>query len=97
MDKNEVQPRGPSQCSKDNGHIKRTGCLNFTLLAPYSAVSALTPLILVMGVSMVKETIEDWKRKMQISGGWRHTMAITSDGKLYGWGWNKPSLIHWSC
>ncbi|XP_058093688.1 uncharacterized protein LOC131239830 isoform X1 [Magnolia sinica] len=20
---------------------------------------------------------------------WRHTMAITSDGKLYGWGWNK--------
>uniref|UniRef100_A0A7N2MU36 Ultraviolet-B receptor UVR8 n=1 Tax=Quercus lobata TaxID=97700 RepID=A0A7N2MU36_QUELO len=25
----------------------------------------------------------------QISGGWRHTMAITSDGKLYGWGWNK--------
>ncbi|KAG8373675.1 hypothetical protein BUALT_Bualt11G0049300 [Buddleja alternifolia] len=25
----------------------------------------------------------------QISGGWRHTMARTSDGKLYGWGWNK--------
>jgi alpha-tubulin suppressor-like RCC1 family protein len=25
----------------------------------------------------------------QISGGWRHTMALTSDGKLYGWGWNK--------
>ncbi|CAL1381160.1 unnamed protein product [Linum trigynum] len=25
----------------------------------------------------------------QISGGWRHTMAVTSDGKLYGWGWNK--------
>ncbi|KAI3770982.1 hypothetical protein L6452_02131 [Arctium lappa] len=24
-----------------------------------------------------------------ISGGWRHTMALTSDGKLYGWGWNK--------
>lgn len=26
---------------------------------------------------------------MQISGGWRHTMALTSNGKLYGWGWNK--------
>lgn len=25
----------------------------------------------------------------QISGGWRHTMALTSDGKLFGWGWNK--------
>ncbi|KAK1258466.1 Ultraviolet-B receptor UVR8 [Acorus gramineus] len=25
----------------------------------------------------------------QIAGGWRHTMALTSDGKLYGWGWNK--------
>ncbi|KAL1539021.1 Ultraviolet-B receptor uvr8 [Salvia divinorum] len=25
----------------------------------------------------------------QISGGWRHTMAATTDGKLYGWGWNK--------
>ncbi|XP_038694554.1 ultraviolet-B receptor UVR8-like isoform X2 [Tripterygium wilfordii] len=25
----------------------------------------------------------------QIAGGWRHTMALTADGKLYGWGWNK--------
>ncbi|KAL1814080.1 hypothetical protein ACET3Z_024145 [Daucus carota] len=25
----------------------------------------------------------------QISGGWRHTMAVSSTGKLYGWGWNK--------
>ncbi|XP_078434073.1 regulator of chromosome condensation (RCC1) family protein isoform X2 [Wolffia australiana] len=25
----------------------------------------------------------------QISGGWRHSMALTSDGELYGWGWNK--------
>ncbi|KAK9735538.1 hypothetical protein RND81_04G211300 [Saponaria officinalis] len=28
----------------------------------------------------------------QISGGWRHTMAVTSDGKLYGWGWNKVGV-----
>lgn len=37
----------------------------------------------------------------QISGGWRHTMALTSDGKLYGWGWNKvknilPLVFIWS-
>ncbi|KAL2498540.1 Ultraviolet-B receptor UVR8 [Abeliophyllum distichum] len=25
----------------------------------------------------------------QISGGWRHTMALTTNGELYGWGWNK--------
>ncbi|XP_042373705.1 ultraviolet-B receptor UVR8 isoform X2 [Zingiber officinale] len=25
----------------------------------------------------------------QVSGGWRHTMALTTDGRLYGWGWNK--------
>lgn len=32
-----------------------------------------------------------WKLfpNFQISGGWRHSMAITSDGQLYGWGWNK--------
>lgn len=29
----------------------------------------------------------------QISGGWRHTMALTSNGKLYGWGWNKFGQI----
>ncbi|NP_001288968.1 ultraviolet-B receptor UVR8 [Brassica rapa] len=38
--------------------------------------------------------LTNWKRSAtaffsQISGGWRHTMPLTSDGKLYGWGWNK--------
>ncbi|KAH7566932.1 hypothetical protein JRO89_XS08G0255600 [Xanthoceras sorbifolium] len=28
----------------------------------------------------------------QVSGGWRHTMALTSNGKLYGWGWNKVGI-----
>lgn len=32
----------------------------------------------------------------QISGGWRHTMAVTSDGKLYGWGWNKVTSLYFS-
>ncbi|MBA0875973.1 hypothetical protein Goshw_007989 [Gossypium schwendimanii] len=32
----------------------------------------------------------------QISGGWRHTMALTSDGQLYGWGWNKK-VVQVSC
>ncbi|KAJ1405033.1 Regulator of chromosome condensation, RCC1 [Sesbania bispinosa] len=29
----------------------------------------------------------------QISGGWRHTMALTSSGQLLGWGWNKFGQI----
>ncbi|KAK4490630.1 hypothetical protein RD792_001318 [Penstemon davidsonii] len=33
----------------------------------------------------------------QISGGWRHTMALMSDGKLYGWGWNKQKVVNVSC
>ncbi|MED6193076.1 Ultraviolet-B receptor uvr8 [Stylosanthes scabra] len=25
----------------------------------------------------------------QVSGGWRHSMALTTSGILFGWGWNK--------
>ncbi|XP_073147923.1 putative phospholipid-transporting ATPase 9 [Henckelia pumila] len=42
-----------------------TGILSFTRLAPYSAVSAIVPLIIVIGATMVKEGIEDWRRKQQ--------------------------------
>ncbi|XP_012855220.1 PREDICTED: LOW QUALITY PROTEIN: putative phospholipid-transporting ATPase 9 [Erythranthe guttata] len=42
-----------------------TGVLSFTALAPYSAVSAIVPLVFVIGATMVKEGIEDWRRKQQ--------------------------------
>ncbi|MQL90819.1 hypothetical protein Taro_023433 [Colocasia esculenta] len=42
-----------------------TGCLAFTPLAPYNAVSAILPLAVVIGASMVKEAIEDWRRFKQ--------------------------------
>ncbi|KAK7247605.1 hypothetical protein RIF29_42491 [Crotalaria pallida] len=29
----------------------------------------------------------------QVSGGWRHSMALTSNGLLFGWGWNKFGQI----
>ncbi|XP_061346881.1 ultraviolet-B receptor UVR8-like [Gastrolobium bilobum] len=29
----------------------------------------------------------------QVSGGWRHSMALTSSGLLFGWGWNKFGQI----
>ncbi|KAI4313998.1 hypothetical protein L6164_026941 [Bauhinia variegata] len=42
-----------------------TGILAFTPLAPYTAVSAILPLIIIVGATMVKEGIEDWRRKKQ--------------------------------
>lgn len=42
------------------------GILAFTPLAPYTAVSAIIPLIIVIGATMVKEGIEDWRRKQQV-------------------------------
>jgi len=43
-----------------------TGILSFTPLAPYTAVSAIVPLFFVIAVSMLKEAIEDWRRKQQV-------------------------------
>ncbi|XP_009605577.1 putative phospholipid-transporting ATPase 9 [Nicotiana tomentosiformis] len=48
-----------------NFYFLVTGILAFTPLAPYSAVSAILPLIIVIGATMVKEGIEDWRRKQQ--------------------------------
>ncbi|KAF8389835.1 hypothetical protein HHK36_024354 [Tetracentron sinense] len=48
-----------------NVYFLFTGCLSFTPLAPYGAVSAILPLILVIGVTMVKESVEDWRRRKQ--------------------------------
>jgi alpha-tubulin suppressor-like RCC1 family protein len=39
--------------------------------------------------SFVRRIPEQDDLVVQIAGGWRHTMAVTEDGKLYGWGWNK--------
>ncbi|KAG9133525.1 hypothetical protein Leryth_019437 [Lithospermum erythrorhizon] len=48
-----------------NFYFLVTGILAFTPLAPYSAVSAILPLIVIILATMVKEGIEDWKRKQQ--------------------------------
>ncbi|KAL2559077.1 Phospholipid-transporting ATPase 10 [Forsythia ovata] len=48
-----------------NFYFLVTGMLSFTSLAPYSAVSSVFPLIIVIGATMVKEGIEDWRRKQQ--------------------------------
>ncbi|KAJ7954023.1 Phospholipid-transporting ATPase [Quillaja saponaria] len=48
-----------------NFYFLVTGTLAFTPLAPYTAVSAILPLIVVIGATMVKEGIEDLRRKKQ--------------------------------
>lgn len=49
-----------------NFYFLVVGVLAFTALAPYTAVSAVIPLIIVIGATMVKEGIEDWRRKQQV-------------------------------
>ncbi|KAM1938152.1 hypothetical protein FF1_015782 [Malus domestica] len=39
--------------------------LSFTPLSPYTAVSTVLPLVVVIGVTMGKEAVEDWRRKKQ--------------------------------
>ncbi|XP_042024093.1 putative phospholipid-transporting ATPase 9 [Salvia splendens] len=48
-----------------NFYFLVTGCLSFTPLAPYTASSAILPLIEVIGATMVNEGIEDFQRKKQ--------------------------------
>lgn len=48
-----------------NFYFLVTGILAFTPLAPYSAGSAILPLIIVIGASMVKEGFEDYRRHQQ--------------------------------
>lgn len=43
-----------------------SACLAFTPLAPFSSVSAVLPLVVVIGATMVKEAVEDWRRNQQV-------------------------------
>ncbi|KAL6520255.1 putative phospholipid-transporting ATPase 8 [Orobanche minor] len=40
-------------------------CVSFSPLAPYTASSILAPLLLVIGATMAKEAVEDWRRRKQ--------------------------------
>lgn len=49
-----------------NMYFLFTGCLSFIRLAPYSGGSAILPLVGVIGATMAKEAIEDWRRYQQV-------------------------------
>ncbi|KAL9251249.1 putative phospholipid-transporting ATPase 8 [Drosera capensis] len=48
-----------------NAYFVVVACVSFSPLAPYTAVSVLAPLVVVIGATMAKEAVEDWKRKKQ--------------------------------
>lgn len=50
-----------------NFYFLVTGVLSFTPLAPYTASSAIVPLLFVIGATMVKEGVEDLRRKKQVT------------------------------
>ncbi|CAN6444511.1 unnamed protein product [Victoria cruziana] len=45
-----------------NIYFLLAACLSFTPFSPYSAVSSVLPLLFVIGVTMLKEAVEDWRR-----------------------------------
>ncbi|KAJ1416511.1 P-type ATPase [Sesbania bispinosa] len=40
-------------------------CVSFSPLAPFTALSIVAPLLVVIGATMVKEAVEDWRRRKQ--------------------------------
>lgn len=65
-----------------------TGILSFTDLAPYSAVSAVLPLVVVIAATMVKEGVEDWQRKQQdIEVNNRKVKVHVGDGTFHDTEW----------
>ncbi|XP_042502639.1 putative phospholipid-transporting ATPase 9 [Macadamia integrifolia] len=66
-----------------NVYFLIVSCLSFTPLAPYSAISSVFPLVVVIGASMMKEAIEDWRRKTQdIEVNNRKVKVHHSDGSF---------------
>ncbi|KAJ0980415.1 hypothetical protein J5N97_008670 [Dioscorea zingiberensis] len=48
-----------------NLYFLLAAALSLTPLAPFSPITAIAPLVLVVGISMAKEALEDWHRFMQ--------------------------------
>jgi phospholipid-translocating ATPase len=49
-----------------NFYFLVVACVSFSPLAPYTAPSVAVPLLLVIGATMAKEGIEDWRRRKQV-------------------------------
>ncbi|KAI5069580.1 hypothetical protein GOP47_0015881 [Adiantum capillus-veneris] len=73
-----------------NMYFLFTAALSLTPLAPLSASSVILPLIFVVGVSMIKEAIEDWRRFLQDREvNTRKVRVHTGNGKFADVEWRK--------
>ncbi|KAG9449952.1 hypothetical protein H6P81_009917 [Aristolochia fimbriata] len=64
--------------------------VSFSPLAPYTAVSVLIPLLIVIGATMAKEAVEDWRRKKQdIEVNNRKVQVYGNDHALHKTKWKK--------
>ncbi|CAL0318135.1 unnamed protein product [Lupinus luteus] len=78
-----------------NFYFLVTGILSFTELAPYTAGSAILPLIVVIGATMIKEGIEDWRRKKQdIEVNNRRVKVHKGDGTFEYTEWKNLRVGH---
>ncbi|CAF2185919.1 BnaA07g24470D [Brassica napus] len=76
-----------------NFYFLVTGILSFTPLAPYTASSAIVPLLFVIGATMVKEAVEDWRRKKQdIEVNNRRVKVHKGDGSFDSKEWKTLSV-----
>lgn len=50
-----------------NFYFLLAAVLSITALAPFNPVSLVAPLVLVVGISMLKEAVEDWHRFLQVT------------------------------
>lgn len=48
-----------------NVYFLVVACVSFSPLAPFTASSTILPLLVVIGATMAKEGMEDWRRRMQ--------------------------------
>ncbi|MCO5583198.1 hypothetical protein L7F22_037106 [Adiantum nelumboides] len=73
-----------------NMYFLFTAALSLTPLTPFSASSVILPLALVVGVSMIKEAIEDWRRFLQDREvNTRKVRVHTGNGKFTDVEWQK--------
>ncbi|KAK4392988.1 putative phospholipid-transporting ATPase 8 [Sesamum angolense] len=65
-------------------------CVSFSPLAPYTASSILAPLIVVIGATMGKEAVEDWRRRKQdIEANNRKVQAYDRNHNFQDTRWKK--------
>ncbi|TKW25431.1 hypothetical protein SEVIR_3G119200v4 [Setaria viridis] len=70
-----------------NVYFLATACLTYTDLAPFSSTTAVLPLVIVIVATMVKEAVEDWRRKQQDTEVNNRRTRIFHDGAFLDAKW----------